>query len=228
MLKSMMRKEIRELAPILVTALLLQFFLLSTEGGMNWGPLYMIGWPEDYSAGVIPFVSSYSFVFNCVVGAIGAIAIGLSQSMGESRRGTFLFLLHRPASRESIIGAKLLIGGLLTFLIMAIPILFYSIWAAVPGTHASPFFWSMTKWAWNFAALWVLVYLGAFLSGLRVARWYVSRFWPIIAALMLVPVLNLLFWPETWLEPFGALGVLATGAALTMSVMYIGRTRDYS
>jgi hypothetical protein len=228
MLKSMMRKELGELTPILVMALMLQFFLLSVEAGMKWGPLYMMGWQEAYSTGIIPFVSSYSFVFNCIVGAVAAAAIGLFQSMGESRRGTFLFLLHRPASRESILGAKLLIGGLLTFLIMAIPILFYAIWAAVPGTHASPFFWSMTKWAWNLAVLWVLVYLGAFLSGLRVARWYVSRFWPLIAALILVPVLNVMFWPGTWLEALGALGVLVAGAALAVSVIYIGRTRDYS
>lgn len=227
MLKSMIRKEIRELLPITGIAILAQFVMVSAEAGVKWLPMMLISGLWDMT-GTIPFVSDGSFVINFVIGALAAIVLGLWQTMVESRGGTLLFLLHRPISREAILGAKMLVGVILTLLIIWVPILGYAIWAATPGTHASPFYWSMTGWAWKLSLLWPLIYLGAFLCGLRSARWYASRYWPLIAALICLPILNLLFWPGSWVGLMMPLGVVAVMAGFVLAILNVGRARDYS
>lgn len=227
MLKSMIRKEVKELLPITGIALLAQFVMVSAGMGVNWPPLALFSqiWSMD---GTIPFVSDGSSVINFVIGAFAAIAIGLWQTMVDSRRGTLLFLLHRPVSREAILGAKMLVGIVLTLLILWVPLLAYAIWAATPGTHASPFYWSMTAWAWNLSLGWPVIYLGAFLCGLRSARWYVSRYWPLVAAAASLPLLYVIFWPDSWFYWFMPLGIAAVTAGFVLAICNVGRTRDYS
>jgi len=227
MLKSMIRKEVRELLPIVAIALLAQFVVVSSEAGVNWPPLMLLSqiWSID---GTIPFVSSGSFIFPFLIGALAAIAIGLWQTIVDCRRGTMLFLLHRPVRREAILGAKMLVGTMLTLLILWLPIIGYGIWAAMPGTHASPFYWSMTGWAWNLSLLWPLIYLAAFLCGLRSARWYATRYWPLVAAPICMPILNILFWPGSWFSVLAPLGILAMASCFVLASFNVGWTRDYS
>ncbi len=77
-----------------------------------------------------------------------ALRLGWRQSGWEGMRGTYLFLLHRPASRAAMVGTKIAIGLALLLLLTAWPILIYALWASTPGRHASPFAWSMTLPAW--------------------------------------------------------------------------------
>jgi hypothetical protein len=226
MLKSMIRKEVRELLPIVVIALLAQLIAISDEIGVAWYPDGIFS--RSGRGGTIPFVSESSFVPSLVIGAIAAIALGLWQTTVDSRRGTLLFLFHRPASREAILGAKMLVGVVLTLLIIWIPLVGYAVWAAVPGTHASPFYWSMTGWAWNLSLLWPVIYLGAFLSGLRSASWYRSRYWPLVAAMACLPILYVTFWPDSWSHWFMPLGVAAMVYGFVLAIGNVGRTRNYS
>ena len=118
---------------------------------------------------------------------------------------------------------KLLVGVAVYLVCAAAAILVYAWWAATPGTHASPFEWSMTVPIWKVWITMPLLYLGAFLSGIRPARWVGTRLLPLAAAGTLVLLL-----------PRSALVAgLRTGAHVLFSVVLVGsiffvvRTRDF-
>ncbi len=119
---------------------------------------------------------------------------------------------------------KLLVGATLTLAVALLPIAAFGLWAATPGTHASPFVWSMTTWAWLLGVQMLLVYLGAFLSGLRPGRWFGSRVLPLAGAVAAIFALNTIAeWP--WLALFAS---LALEAGLVLVILDVGRVRDYS
>ena len=57
-----------------------------------------------------------------------------------------------------------------------------AVWAATPGTHASPFEWSMTVPIWIGWFAMTILYLGAFHTVVRPGRWYRSRLLPLAAS----------------------------------------------
>jgi hypothetical protein len=69
-----------------------------------------------------------------------------------------------------------------------------------------------------------LVYLGAFLSGLRPARWYGTRLLPLAASGLLTAFLAIFAW--WW--PLGLALALLTYAALVVTICYVARVRDYA
>lgn len=233
MLKALVWKEIRELLPVIVVVLLIQAFQISIGLGTEFGFISeAIGYyvrPPD----TIPFVDDQLCFWISLVSGIAAVAIGLWQTMWESGRGTFQFLLHRPVKRGVIISIKLLTGGTVTLLLAVLPVLYYTLWAAAPNTHASPFEWSMTAGSWQFCLLILLAYLGAFLSGLRSARWYASRFLPLVAGLLAVSLLvsacaniNLVRPAIGWLIVFAGLVIVA--AVFSTGIQRIARSGDFS
>ena len=118
-------------------------------------------------AAKFPFLDGKFLASFCFVSVALATALGLRQTAVESRGGTWLFLLHRPASLWQVLAVKLVVGGGLYLICGLIPILSYAAWAAMPGKHASPFFWWMTADAWKAWGLITIVYLAAFLAGIR-------------------------------------------------------------
>ena len=164
------------------------------------------------------------FVCICVV---VTIALGLRQTLGESVAGTYPFLLHRPARRRWLIGMKLLVGMSAYLVCGPVAILAYGVWAATPGTHASPFEWSMTVPYWVIWFGMTLLYLGAFLSGLRPGRWYGSRLLPLAAtgpAVFFVTVAALVLGKVLW----PSLLVLIWGLWMIAMIFFVARARDYS
>jgi len=69
-----------------------------------------------------------------------------------------------------------------------------------------------------------LFYFGAFLSGLRPARWFGTRVLPLIAVALPVSLLLTMPWP--WL--LGLPVLLGLYAALISNICYVGRMREYS
>ena len=156
-----------------------------------------------------------------------AIALGLRQTLGESIAGTYPFLFHRPASRRWLIGMKLLVGMSAYLVGGPLAILGYGVWAATPGTHASPFEWSMTVPYWLVWFGMTLLYLGAFLTGLRPGRWYGSRLLPLVAAGPAVfSVVTSAVVGGHVLLPL--LIVLVAGTWLIATIFFVARVRDYS
>jgi ABC-type transport system involved in multi-copper enzyme maturation permease subunit len=216
MLTALGWKESRELLPLVALALAAQ--------------TYLVGAPPDLqyfytdSEGVIPFVSGSVATLLFVTAGLAAFVTGLWQTVWELGRGTFHFLLHRPASRGAIFGAKLLVGTLACLAISALPVLGYALWAAAPGTHASPFDWSMTSWAWALCLKIPLVYFGAFLSGLHGGSWFGSRLFPVAASVLALMFLEVM-------QPWPLVGIalcLALEACFVWVILRVAATRDYS
>lgn len=116
-------------------------------------------------------------------------------------------------------GAKLSAGLGLYLVTAAMPILLYAGWAATPGTHASPFEWSMTLGAWQ---IWLAItgfYLAAFLVGIRPARWIGSRLLPLVGVGVLVVILAV----NRWL-----IGIFILDACLVSAIFFVACSRDYS
>jgi hypothetical protein len=215
MLKALGWKETRELMPLVA---------------LTWGATLLLFLAVARSVravaeiGTIPFISSSLPSTLLIIGAVFGMAVGYWQTLSESGRGTFLFLLHRPIERRQVFDLKLLIGILLTLLVAGLPLLSYTLWAASPGTHASPFFWAMSTWAWLRWLRLPLFYLGAFLSGLREARWWGSRSLPLLAAFVfyLAPISI-----EAWPVIVGAVSLALMGCYVIV-IRNVAATRDYS
>jgi len=250
MLKSLARKELRELLPFLCVAALAQWLLVSIAmsnqapprpdghpGGLVgalMGPLQFFGvYSREYNPN--PFFPRYDIPFvtdtpaTClffVAGAFAAVA-GIWQSWRESMGQTYLFLLHRPVSRARIFGTKLLVGLTLSQLVIGLPLVIYALWAAAPGTHPSPFRWSMTTWAWQTWLLIPLFYLAGFLSGVRPARWFGSRLFPIAATIPLSMLFLTLMVLISNPLPAALLAVLLE-CGFALAIFHVTRTRDFS
>jgi hypothetical protein len=150
-----------------------------------------------------------------------AIAIGFRQSAWEGMRGTYLFLLHRPAPHQKIFVQKIIIGLLLLELTAAVPLLAYGVWADLPGTHPTPFEWNMTIGSW---CVWIclpVVYLGAFLAGIRPGLWRGTRLMPLFAGMGMLVVSSDLTW-------WGAVASsVVVSAVLLSGVHYVAAERDF-
>jgi hypothetical protein len=217
MLKPVAWKESRELLPLVALALAAQLYILGAPADLQF--LF------NQSSAAIPFLGDTPETFVFVVAGCAGFVMGLWQTVWEDGRGTYQFLLHRPASRRAIFGTKLLVGLLATVVICVLPMAIYALWAATPGTHASPFRWSMTTWVWQLSARMPLVYLGAFLSGLRPGNWFGSRLFPLAAAVLILFGLAIL--AVRW--PLVSLAVcMAALAAFIAAIFSVGQTRDYS
>ncbi len=233
MVRAMVLKELREVRGIAVLALLLYAFLLTYAIAptlwWDYVPfLAQTSWEGSFSNEMLPFIQDRFTSDLAYASAALAIALGLWQSAGETKRGTFAFLLHRPVTRRQIIGVKLSVGVMLYLLCTAIPLLAYCLWAATPGTHAGPFEWSMSWPAWTRWWATTLVYAGAFLTGIRPARWYGTRLLPLIAALAGFAMSTgiALEYPQTTL--WFCLAILAADIWLISAILFVSHTRDFS
>jgi hypothetical protein len=219
-MKALALKELREVFGMTAAALAGYLALVINLMGakvFDWVPAIPAGTDE------VPFAGSGFTAFFTFVSVVFAIALGFRQSAWESARGTYLFLLHRPMARPTIFLLKIAIGAGLLLVCASLPIVLYGWWAAVPGHHPGPFTWSMTEPAWRLAFLMPLLYLGAFLSGLRPARWFGTRLLPLIASVALLIALNLM--------PWAALSFLlgmVLFVVLAANVCFVARVRDYA
>jgi hypothetical protein len=81
----------------------------------------------------------------------------------------------------------------------------------------------MTAFAWRLCFLMPLLYLGAFLSGLRPARWHGTRFVPLAACGLLTAYLST---STLWWQLGLPLAILAY-AGLVVAICHVARVRDY-
>lgn len=184
MTRALLYKELRETLPIAAVGLVLLLLIVANDTGLNTLPFV-----SNYS-GTIPFVSDqFAGQYFMVAGGL-AVALGFKQSLGDFLGDAQLFLLHRPVSRRRIYATKILVGLGVYVICGAIPILIYAAWAALPGTHASPFVWSMTSPSWVVWIVLTAAYLGALLSGVRPAAWFGTRLAPLSMAVSLAAILT--------------------------------------
>ena len=230
------RKEIRECLWIAAAALAAYLYLFARQTG--WGVLDLVTdllgvVRVSVGVGDVPFVTapgnSMGFVGQfAVVAALMAIVLGFRQTLGEALHGTYVLLFHLPAPRMRLVYGKLFVGLSAYLICGTVPILLYGVWAATPGTHASPFYWSMTVPAWVAWFSMTPLYSASFLSGLRPARWYGSRLAPLVASVLMLPVVltpvmvGVLPW---WVS---GLIVLVADVLLVICIQQAAGDRDYS
>jgi len=171
----------------------------------------------------VPFVLDDYFPMLALVQWLLAIGLGLRQSAWERIRGTYPFLLHRPASPTAIFVAKFATGLVQVQAVAAVPIVWYGVWASTPNTHPSPFEWSMTESAWSVWLSLPVAYLSAFLSGLRPARWWGTRLLPGVAGSMLFLFISMAI--QSW--PITLAASLALSAILMSLIFYVAKTSDF-
>jgi hypothetical protein len=214
-----MLKELRETAWIALVALVAQLAFVANDIGY---PILPTG--RANSGEAIPFLDSDFLSHFCLVSIALAVALGIRQTVFEANRGTWLFLLQRPISLRRVILAKLLVGGGLYLLCGSFAILSYAAWAAMPGKHASPFYWWMTGDSWM--ALWLIaiIYLGAVLTGIRPARWFGTRLLPVVASGVFAAVLiPSMFWPM-----LGIVALVLVAAGFVSLIDFTVGSRDFS
>jgi len=224
MLKTLALKELRETIGMAAVALVL--FAACVADGMG---IHVVPWATGRGA-TVPFVNDPSLTLLAGIAVLLAVALGFRQSAWESAFGTDQFLLHRPLGRRQLIGVKLLVGAGLVVLCSTLPILAYAWWAATPGTHASPFEWSMTEPFWRIPVATTIVYLGSFLSGIRPARWVGTRLVPLVGAASLGAFLAgiaplFMGLPVWWIWWAGL--VVVVDALLVVSILFVFQTRDF-
>jgi hypothetical protein len=230
MIRAVVLKELRESAWIAALALALYLALVyqvipreksvfSSIPAFSY-PYFQVR-PES-----IPFVDGTFATYFAMISYAAALGLGFRQATRESGQDTYLFLLHRPWSRDKIFLTKLAIGVGLLLACAAVPILEYSWWAASPGDVPAPFEWSMTLGCWCGWATMPVAYLAAFLSGLRPGRWYATRLLPIVALLAICAVIELLQ------MSFGSWVLIPVvpllDLVLVLLIIHTARTRDYS
>jgi hypothetical protein len=186
MYRQLIIKELREIWWMGLVAFAILLMMLWDSVGLNLDfEHFTLAWAARDQ---VPFLKTDFGICATMTACCLAGAIALWQTLGESFRGTWVFLLHRPIPRRDIFLVKIAVGISVTLLSTAIPLLLYAWWAATPGTHASPFAWWMTR---DTCLMWLSflpIYFAAFLCGIREARWYVSRFFPIVPVLF-IPLL---------------------------------------
>jgi ABC-type transport system involved in multi-copper enzyme maturation permease subunit len=225
MLLALVRKELRETRLFAALALAVYFSYLSRLTG-TWGESLMslFGWIPGLNPDVpdVPFVHGNFLSMLFYVGAALAIALGFRQTAWEPSQGTAPVLLHLPLRRQTIFFTKLATGMAILLFCTLLPLLTYAAWAATPGTHAGPFEWSMTGPAFRVWLLLPLAYLGAFASGIRPARWFGTRLFPLLAA---APGVFLFIVPYWWLIAFPLLLIVA--AVFVSDILLVAETRDF-
>jgi hypothetical protein len=228
MFRAIALKELRETWSFAALAVALFAGLVCNQIG-KWNPLlnFFLGWIPGLKPcacpSVFPFLhDSFQTPYTFVAAAL-AIVLGLRQSAWEPSQGTAHYLLHLPLSRSNIFLSKLLVGGGLLLGCTLLPIVAYGVWASTPGTHPAPFAWSMARPVFQIWLTMPLLYLGAFLTGIRPALWYGSRLLPLVAV---APCAFLLQYVPAW-SLIGLPLLLLMAASLTSVILLEAASRDY-
>ncbi len=218
MFRAMVWKELWEVRGISLLALLAHAYLIvaATHSGL---------FPFMRNIAV-PFVFDQFLILVLWICVPAAIALGYRQTLGESIHGTYPFLFHRSAGRSWLIGTKLLVGAAVYLVCNMVSILGYGLWAAAPGTHAGPFEWSMTVPCWIAWFSMLVLYLGAFLSGLRPGRWFGTRTLPLVGAGLVTIVAAAI--AIVYHQLLGLSIVLVAVVWMIDTILSVARTQDFS
>jgi hypothetical protein len=218
MIRAIVIKELREVRGIAALALVGYALVVVSAMGLPLPTTRLV------SPGDVPFMDDGFYQLFLVVSILFMVTLGLRQSLGETRRGTWLFLLHRPIARDTVFLLKLATGCCVFFLCATVPVITLGSWAVIPGHHAGPFEWSMTMPDWQLIFALPIVYTGAFLSGLRPARWFGTRLLPLVGCGMAV---TCILYTNRWLL-IGLPLTIALYVALAVVVCHVARTRDFA
>jgi ABC-type transport system involved in multi-copper enzyme maturation permease subunit len=173
---AILKKEIKENLPWAALGLLvvsLAFYAGLGEGGPGF--LSLFGSGRGYYPSGLPLLSHSLLPYTTAVYAIFGAALGMLQTIPESVRGTYPFLVHRPVRRGRLLLGKALAGAAMYAVAGGVPLLLAVIWVAVPGHYAAPFRVAMAGPVFADFLCGLVFYLAGILTGVRRAKWYGTR-----------------------------------------------------
>ena len=211
-------KELRETWWMGLLALVAVVSIAFDAVGVDLGPDWRIRFLKLRQS---PFLANdFAFAIGMTAICLGT-ALGLWQSISESVMGTWSFLLHRPIGRSQLIATKLAAGMAVLIVGIGLPLLGYLIWA-LSGAHAAPFEFWMTENTFRFGMVGVVAYLAAFLTGIREARIYLSRLWPVVPALLIIAAQE-----DSW--PLAGWCLILSGIVVFLpAIFFAAEHRDYA
>ena len=173
---SILKKEIEENLPwaalgLLVVSLAFYAWLAYRETGF----LSLFGSSRSYYPSDLPLLSQSLLSYTTAVYAIFGAALGMLQTIPESIRGTYPFLVQRPVRRGRVLLGKVLAGAAMYSVAGGVPLLVAVIWVAIPGHYASPFRIAMAGAVFADFLCGLVFYMAGVLTGVRRARWYGTR-----------------------------------------------------
>jgi hypothetical protein len=196
---ALLKKELRECLPWMLLAAIVfiavtSVLLRSATYNENLGYRY-----TRLSPGTT--MSSYMFTFYPVMNQTGPWMFGLSVGLGlaigvrqfwiPNFTRTWPFLLHRSAGRSTILAAKL-IAASIAFIISIVTIWVGIYWYVTrPEVFIMPPSLRFFIEGWTFIILGYVTYLGTALSGLSTAKWYTTKIFGILLALVIFITLSM-------------------------------------
>lgn len=224
---ALIRKELKETVPLGLCAMAFLLVWVGLETQVRiifyifpfWN-LFGLGYHEINS---IPFLDTRMHTpLAIAAGFLGAVLAG-RQIFFEDQSKAFGFLLPLPVKRSTLFLTKMLVGMVVYFAALLIPVLVYALWATTPGNHPSPFFWSMTWLPIQLVIALTVLYFGWLLTWLRQVKWFGTRVLPLVTVIALA-----FMWAELmdWLW-WSVLLVILTDVLLAVSILWVAEERDY-
>jgi len=176
-MNTIIRKEIRENFKLAVIGFFLFALILEENYRTSTGfyarlALKKANWDYDHAH---PLLSASVIFATGLFCAIFGALLGWLQIHNESHRDLWAFLIHRPLSRSKIFLAKAIAGIGLYTLGSGLPLAGLIVATGMPGHIAAPFEWVMVLPLLACFLTGIVFYFAGMLTGLRQARWYVSR-----------------------------------------------------
>jgi ABC-type transport system involved in multi-copper enzyme maturation permease subunit len=177
-MKTIVQKELREGVVLAVVGLIVFSLMLlqdCREASVALDDVVSQSYYGQIDGQVQPLLTRGFLTQVCFFCAIFGAAIGWKQIFTERHRDLRAFLIHRPSTRTEIFFGKVIAGLALYLGAIGLPLLCMVGWVQYPGHLAAPFEWRMAIPAFGFCAAGMTFYFAGMLTGLRQARWYVSR-----------------------------------------------------
>lgn len=190
MFRSLMLKELREAWWIGLLPFAAMVYAMAGE--VRFGRIAMTGalgfkrLGEPHVMHPMPFLHGTFSTSTLFWAGTLAVGLGLWQTFRESHSRTWHFLLHRPVSRQLILNAKMASAAVVYLYAVVLPAVVLCVWAATPGTHASPFSWLLTAPVWLAIVAALSLYLGALFAGLRRGSMIGFRWWPLVGTAIVI------------------------------------------
>jgi len=197
-MKALIEKDLRENQKVAWLGLLIfSLLLLATylSGIATLTHLVEGSGTGDFSA-LQPLLSPSLLAEAAYFCAIFGVALGWLQSRNEAHRDLWAFLIHRPVTRTEIFRGKTIAGLCLYVFGAGLPLAVLLAAVRWPGHIAAPFEWAMVLPLAAIFLTGVPWYFAGLLTGLRQARWYASRGFGLVLALL--PSLCVFNVPEFW------------------------------
>ena len=188
----------------------------------KWGLLLLIAsairhvWLQAGTPRQITLFSSAYLAFVGFAFPLGALLLGVLQTVFEAQRDRWAYLRHRAITPEKLLLAKMIVGLSLYVTAALIPLLLLAVWESLPGNVPAPFAWSALVGGLTMLLAGVAFWFAGALIGVRDVRWYGTRLLPV--GLPIVGTAGMLATLEQ-VPPAMKLLVVSVIAAVTVAAM---------